>query len=107
MQVGTTLMGKEFKYEGSLASGLKIYFDHSILRVKPETIQVIREQIDRRSPVLMGANRSPLVRNSVGETLALEYKISPQVMSCVLPLLVEEGFCSVSRRRPFEILRIR
>ena len=107
MQVGTTLMGKQFKYEGSLATGLKLHFDTSVLWIKPETIQVIREQIDHRSPVLMGASRSPLVRNSVGETLALEYGVSPQVMSYVLPLLVEEGFCSVSRRRPFEIRRIR
>jgi hypothetical protein len=107
MQFGTTLMGKEFRYEGSLATGLKVHFDTSAMWIKPETIQVVREQIDRRSPVLMGANRSPLVRNSVGETLYQEYGVSPQVMSYILPLLVDEGFCSVSRRRPYEIRRIR
>ena len=51
----------------------------------------------------MGANRDPLVPNSVGETLRLEYKQSPQTMSYVLPLLIEEGFCSVNKRKPFII----
>jgi hypothetical protein len=55
----------------------------------------------------MGANRKPLVANSVGETLSLEHRVSPQVMSYVLPLLVEEGFCSVSEGKPFVIYRNR
>ena len=44
----------------------------------------------------MGANRQPLVADSVGETLAMKYNESPQVMSYVLPLLIEEGFCTAS-----------
>jgi hypothetical protein len=51
----------------------------------------------------MGANRKPLVHDSVGETLLLEHKTSPQVMSYVLPLLVEEGFCTLSMSRPYII----
>ena len=66
---------------------------------------MIRGEILKRSPVLMGANRMPLVRNSIGETLWTEYKVSPQVMSYVLPLLVEEGFCTVSDGKPFVIRR--
>jgi hypothetical protein len=39
----------------------------------------------------MGANR-PLPANSVGETLWEKHRVSPQVMSYVLPLLIEERF---------------
>lgn len=66
-------------------------------------IEVIKAQIAERSPVLMGASRRPLVKNSVGETLYRDYGFSPQAMSYVLPLLVEAGFCTVSPRRPFLI----
>jgi hypothetical protein len=39
----------------------------------------------------------------VGEALALQEGKSPQLMSYVLPLLVEEGFCRVSPSRPYLI----
>jgi hypothetical protein len=41
----------------------------------------------------------------VGETLALKHGETPQVMSYVLPLLIEEGFCTASDRRPYMIYR--
>jgi hypothetical protein len=31
------------------------------------------------------------------------YHFSPQAMSYVLPLLIQEGFCTVSDRKPFVI----
>jgi hypothetical protein len=51
----------------------------------------------------MGANRKPRAANSVGETLYEKHGISPQVMSYILPLLIEEGFCTASDQRPFVI----
>jgi hypothetical protein len=66
---------------------------------------IIRAEITRRSPVLMGANRDPLVPNSVGETLYEKHHFSPQAMSYVLPLLVQEGFCTASDHKPFMIHR--
>lgn len=98
-----TVTGKGFEYSGSLAEGITVRFERSALHVRADLIQVIRQEITRRSPVLMGANRQPLVRDSVGETLRLEYGKSPQTMSYVLPLLVEEGFCTVSARKPYVI----
>lgn len=108
MPISKTVMGIDFEYSGSLASGLLVVFKRSksVLKIRPETIKFIRTEITRRSPVLMGANRKPLVADSVGETLWLEHKISPQVMSYVLPLLVEKGFCTVSDGRPF-VIRVR
>jgi hypothetical protein len=75
------------------------------MRVTPQTVQVIRNEIVKRSPVFMGASRDSLVPDSVGETLKLKYGVPPQTMSYVLPLLVREGFCTVSGRRPFVIYR--
>src|SRR5207245_8723921 len=75
----------------------------SALKITPEVVKIIRHEITTRSPVLMGANRKPLVANSVGETLAEKHGVSPQVMSYVLPLLIEEKFCTVSDRKPFMI----
>jgi hypothetical protein len=107
MPTGRTVTGNRFKYSGSLASGLTIIFENSATRmtISPQIISVIRAEITKRSPVLMGANRKPLVPDSVGETLRLKYKTSPQAMSYVLPLLIEEGFCTVSDRKPFVIHR--
>ena len=53
----------------------------------------------------MGASRKPLVKDSVGETLSVKHGESPQVISYVLPLLIEEGFCTVSNGKPFVIHR--
>jgi len=68
--------------------------------------RVIQAEIIKRSLVRMGASRKPLVADSVGETLSARHGVSPQVMSYVLPLLVEEGFCTVSSSKPFIIHRV-
>ena len=105
MPLGTTVTGVQFDYSGSLAAGLVVSFRNSAMKITPETVRIIRDEITKRSPVLMGANRKPLVADSVGETLWLQHRTTPQVMSYVLPLLVEEGFCTVSDRKPFVIHR--
>jgi hypothetical protein len=84
MPIAKTVTGKSFEYSGSLATGLTIFFKPPHKRKIPvETINIIRQEITKRSPVLMGANRQPLVADSVGETLALKHNESPQVMSYV------------------------
>ncbi|MBI3759735.1 MAG: hypothetical protein HY269_08290 [Deltaproteobacteria bacterium] len=98
-------MGKTFEYSGSLDTGLIVRFKTSELRIGPKIIAIIRAEIEKRSPVKMGANRKPLVADSIGETLYETHHMSPQLMSYVLLLLMEEGFCSVSSGRPFVIYR--
>lgn len=101
-----TVLGKEFRYSGSLATGLTVHFKSSNdKKISPKIIDVIRDEITERSPVRMGANRYPLVPDSVGETLAMEHGESPQVMSYVLPLLIEEKFCRATRKKPIIIYR--
>ena len=84
MPLGTTVTGVRFDYSGSLATGLVVSFRNSAMKITPDTIRIIRDEITKRSPVLMGANRKPLVADSVGETLWLEHRTTPQVMSYVL-----------------------
>jgi hypothetical protein len=88
MSFGKTVMGKSFEYEGTLATGITVFFKPpQRKKITPEIVQVVRNEITKRSPVLMGANRSPLVADSVGETLALKHNETPQVTSYVLPLV--------------------
>ena len=102
MPRSNTLTGKEFEYSGSLGAGLVIHKKVDV-RIKPKIVQIIRAEIQNRSPVLMGACRYPLVGDSIGETLRTGYRVSPQVLSYVVPLLIEEGFCRASDHKPFMI----
>ena len=102
MPSSRTLMGVDFDYSGSLESGLTVHKGVDV-EIKPEIVRIIRNEIRRRSPVLMGACRKPLVPDSIGETLSRDYRVSPQTLSYVVPLLVEEGFCRVSDSKPFRI----
>jgi hypothetical protein len=105
MASSKTVMGKRFKYRGSLEKGISVEFGDSGADwvIPPQIIEVIKSEIAQRSPVLMGASRKPLVKNSVGETLYREHGFSPAAMTYVLPLLVESGYCTISPARPYLI----
>lgn len=105
MNRSKTVMGKIFKYKGSLSEGIRIHYPDAGAdwEIPVEIIDVIKEQIQTRSPVLMGASRKPLVKDSVGETLYREHGFSPSAMTYVLPLLIEDGFCTIATRRPYLI----
>lgn len=106
MPISKTLMGNTFQYSGTLATGITVFFKPpSKKTITPAIIRVIKAEITKRSPVLMGACVKPLVADSVGETLATQHNETPQVMSYILPLLVADGFCTVSDRKPFVIHR--
>jgi len=103
MPSSRTLMGVEFQYSGSLDTGLIVHKNVDI-HVSADIIRMIRGEIERRSPVLMGACRDNPTRDSIGETL-LNNGYSPQISSYVIPLLIEEGFCKASDRRPYKIMK--
>jgi hypothetical protein len=105
MPTGKTLQGNTFRYAGSLTTGLVVSFKSAAIKISPEIIDVIRTEITQRSPVLMGTSHKPVVPDSIGETLWTKHHVVPQVMSYVVPLLVEEGFCTVNHRKPFIIRR--
>jgi hypothetical protein len=103
MPTGRTVQGNAFEYSGSLATGIVVLFHHTRLRISPNVISVIRAEIEARNPVLMGSCNKPLVPDSVGETLSVQHHVTPQVLTYVVPLLIEEGFCTVNDRKPFII----
>jgi hypothetical protein len=105
MSMSKTVMGKRFKYRGSLSTGISVDFGDTGADwfIPAEIIEVIKHEIAERSPVLMGASRRPLVKDSVGETLFREHEFSPAAMTYVLPLLIEAGYCTISPKRPFLI----
>ena len=103
MSSARTLMGVEFQYSGSLDTGLIVHKNTDI-HISVNIIQMITGEIERRSPVLMGACRDNPIRDSIGETL-LNNGYSPQNLSYVIPLLIEEGFCKAGDRRPYKIIR--
>ncbi|HEV2202181.1 MAG TPA: hypothetical protein VGR73_20365 [Bryobacteraceae bacterium] len=86
-----TVTGKEFKYRGSIDSGLEILFERSQpLRITRESIDKIRAEImKRKGPALMGAIYDPLMPNSIGKAIMDDYKLTPIVLSYVIPLLAE------------------
>lgn len=106
MPIAKTVTGQPFEYSGTLTTGITVFFKppHKKM-IAREIVRIIRDEITKRSPVLMGASRKPLVKDSVGETLSVKHGESPQVISYVLPLLIEEGFCTVSNGKPFVIHR--
>lgn len=105
MKRSKTVMGKHYQYSGTLETGISVHFGDSGKDwfIPPAIIEVIKREIAERSPVLMGASRKPLVKDSVGETLYREHGFSPQAMTYVLPLLIKDGYCAISTDRPYLI----
>jgi len=103
MKQTKTLMGVVFKYDGSLDNGLIIYKKIDI-GISKNIINAIKSDITRRSPVLMGACRDNPSKNSIGESLKIQ-GYSPQSLSYVIPLLIEEGFCVANGKKPFIITK--
>jgi hypothetical protein len=56
MAIGRTLTGIQFHYSRSLSTGLVVSFKNSAVKITPEIISIIRGEIEKRSPVKMGAN---------------------------------------------------
>lgn len=98
-----TLTGVSFEFMGSLEEGLVVFRRYSSFTISKIIIDIIKSEIRRQSPVLMGACRDNPNPYSIGATLLLKHGHSPQNLSYVIPLLVEEGFCLASNKRPFII----
>lgn len=104
VKASRTLMGVEFNYSGSLDDELTIYKNTDI-KISKFIIDFIKQEIELKSPILMGANRDNPPLNSIGKSL-LDQRLSPQNSSYVIPLLIEEGFCLANDRRPFIITKV-
>lgn len=96
-------MGIEYQYSGSLETGLIIHKEIDI-RITTDIINLIKSEIVNRSPILMGACRDNPTKGSIGAVLEMN-RYSPQYLSYVIPLLVEDGFCKASESKPFKIMK--
>lgn len=100
MKKAKTLMGKHFCYDGNLTDGLIVYptekdnesLTGTIVKISKDEIEFIKKEISLHKEIPMGACRDNPKKNSLGEKLRRERK-SPQILSYVIPLLKEEGFC--------------
>lgn len=104
---------KPFYYEGDLDQGLVIqtsagraWTKKNIgINIPPETIDIIRSEIEKNKEVPMGACRDNPTPGSLGYMLLNRYRVSPQFLSYVIPLLVEDGFCEAFKDKRSIIVR--
>lgn len=104
MKKARTLLGVDFKYAGTLNTELIIYKRLNI-KISKKIIDAIKLEIEHKSPVFMGACRDNPTKHSIGESLR-EQGFSPQNLSYVIPLLIDEGFCTANNKKPFIISKI-
>ena len=104
MKHAKTLLGIEFNYDGSISTELIIYKNLNI-KISKKIIDAIKSEIIQKNPIFMGACRDNPIRYSIGESLRAQ-GYSPQNLSYVIPLLIEEGFCVANDKKPFIITKI-
>ncbi len=99
-----TLTGHEFQYKTYPDKELIIYppddqgnlQEKSAIVITPFTQDLVREAIRSSGKILMGASRDNPPKNSLGFFVKGE-KQSPQQLSYLIPILVDEGFCTFER----------
>lgn len=105
MRRSQTLTGKPFYYDGDLTHGLIVHTCDAhghvkanvMIPIAPDTVGMIKHEIKLSREIAMGACRDNPSRGSLGFKLK-QHRTSPQHLSYVIPLLVEEGFCTAYRR---------
>jgi len=101
MKRSNTVTGKPFYYDGSISGDIIIYptdrdgvkCSGARVPIPPQAIDFIRAEIRKAGEIPMGACRDNPVPGSLGDKLRQQHK-SPQLLSYVIPLLTEEGFCT-------------
>jgi len=96
----STLTGREFQYKEHPDKELIIYPPDrhgnsqykSAIVITPFTINLVKDAIKKAGEVAMGASRDNPPRNSLGAIVKKE-KQSPQQLSYLIPILIDEGFC--------------
>jgi hypothetical protein len=99
-----TLTGHEFQYKEHPDEELIIYppddngnlQEKSAVAITPFTQNLVKEAIKAHGNILMGASRDKPPRNSLG-FLIKEEKQTPQQLSYLIPILIDQGFCSFEK----------
>lgn len=95
-----TLSGKTFYYKCFDKEEFIIYpsdkegnkQDKFAIAITLYTINLVKAEIIRKRNVHMGASRDNPPENSLGALLKMEGQ-TPQQLSYLIPILIEEGFC--------------
>lgn len=99
-----TLTGRQFQYKGTSDGEIIVYpsdkdgnpQSRSAIVITPHTVRLVKRAIKKATTIKMGASRDRPPTGSLGALLK-EQKQSPQQLSYLIPILVDEGFCSASR----------
>ncbi len=99
-----TLKGHEFQYKSYSDKELIIYppddqgnlQEKSAIVITPFTQGLVRKAIRSNGKILMGASRDNPPKTSLGFLIKAE-KQSPQQLSYLIPILIDEGFCTFER----------
>ena len=96
----STLTGREFQYKEHPDKELIIYppdgegtlQNKSAIVITPFTINLVKDAIKNTEEIAMGASRDNPPQNSLGAIIKKERQ-SPQQLSYLIPILIDEGFC--------------
>lgn len=108
-----TLTGSPFRYKTHPDGELVVYppdgngdlQDKSAIVITPFTVGLVKDAIRGAARIKMGASRDAPPRGSLG-ALIKQQKQSPQQLSYLIPVLVDEGVCRVERDgKAFVIVR--
>ena len=99
-----TLTGNPFQFKTHPDGELIIYTsdqgenvqNKSAIVVTPFTIDLVKKAIENAGEIKMGASRDNPPKNSLGDLIKQE-KQSPQQLSYLIPILIDEGFCDVKK----------
>lgn len=113
MEALCTLTGRPFQYKRHPDGELIVYpperdgglQTRSAIVITPYTIDLAKEAISTAGRIAMGASRDAPPAGSLGKLVKQE-KQSPQQLSYLVPILVDEGFCDAERRgKAFVVVR--
>ena len=100
----STLTGRPFQFKEHPDGELIVYppdrernlQEKSAIAITPFTVNLVKEAIREAGEIAMGASRDNPPRNSLG-ALIKEEKQSPQQLSYLIPILMDEGFCDYKK----------
>lgn len=100
-----TLNRKSFKYKSCDRGELIIYpsdkrgneQEKFALAITPYTVNLIKSAIKRKRQIFMGASRDNPPEDSLGALLKNERQ-TPQQLSYLIPILINEGFCEYTKK---------
>jgi hypothetical protein len=96
-----TVFGSPFEYERHPDGEIIVYTtdragqikSKAAIAIKPDTIALVKTTIARQGEIKVGANRTRPSAGSLGAMLKAEGQ-SPQLLSYLIPILAEQGFCN-------------